>query len=71
MKVKNRYYSRSRIAESTFRHVLRYFTLDLSASDTARLTSISLRSINDIYIKLRWRLAEECERHSDLAGQIE
>ncbi|ODU40048.1 MAG: transposase [Lysobacteraceae bacterium SCN 69-48] len=71
MKGENRYYSRSRIAESTFRRVLRYFALDLSASDTARLTGISLRSINDIYIKLRWRLAEECERHSDLAGQIE
>ena len=68
---KNKYYSRSRIAESTFRHILRYFALDLSASDTARLTGISLRSINSIYIKLRYRLAEECERHSDLSGQIE
>ena len=54
-----------------FRRILRYFALDLSASDTARLTGISLRSINDIYIKLRWRLAGECERHSDLTGQIE
>ena len=68
---KNRYYGRSRIAESTFRRILRYFALDLSASDTARLTGISLRSINAIYIKLRYRLAEECERHSDLCGQIE
>lgn len=68
---KNRYYRRSRIAERVFRQILRYFALDLSASDTARLTGISLRSINTIYIKLRHRLAEECEKHSDLSGQIE
>jgi transposase-like protein len=50
---------------------MRYFALDLSASDTARLTGISLRSINAIYIKLRWRLAAECEAHAGLSGQIE
>ncbi|MCU7916230.1 MAG: hypothetical protein KZQ65_10140 [Candidatus Thiodiazotropha sp. (ex Gloverina cf. vestifex)] len=37
----------------------RYFSLDFSASDTARLTGISVRSINNIFIKLRIRLAEE------------
>ena len=71
MEKKNRYYYRSRIAEKTFRRILRYFSLDLSASDTARLTGVSVRSINAIYIKLRYRLAEECEKHSHLGGQIE
>jgi len=71
MERKNRYYYRSRIAEKTFRRILRYFSLDLSASDTARLTGVSVRSINAIYIKLRYRLAEECEKHSHLGGQIE
>lgn len=68
---KNRYYRRSRIAEKVFRQVIRYFALDLSASDTARLTGISVRSINAIYIKIRQRLAEECEQHSTVVGQIE
>ena len=71
MVYKNRYYKRSRIAEKVFRRIIRYFSLDLSASDTARLTDISVRSINNIYIKLRQRLAEECEQHSYVAGQIE
>ena len=71
MSGKNRYYQRSRIAERPFRQLLRYFALDLSASDTVRLTGISLRSVNDIYIKLRHRLAEECEHHNALSGQIE
>jgi len=71
MERKNRYYYRSRIAEKTFRRILRYFSLDLSASDTARLTGVSVRSINAIYIKLRYRLVEECEKHFHLGGQIE
>jgi len=68
---KNRYYCRSRIAEKTFRQLIRYFSLDLSASDSARLTGISVRSVNSIYIKLRQRLAEECKTHCPIAGQIE
>ena len=71
MQAKNRYYRHSRIAEPLFRQILRYFALDLSASDTVRLSGISLRSINPIYIKLRRRIARECEKHADLSGQIE
>ena len=71
MVVKNRYYKRFRIAEKKFRQIIRYFSLDISASDTARLTEISVRSINNIYIKLRHRLAEECEKDSAFSGQIE
>jgi hypothetical protein len=45
--------------------------LDLSAADTARLSGISLRSINGIYIKLRQRLAIECGKHNAWSGRIE
>lgn len=71
MVTKNRYYKRSRITEKKFRQIIRYFSLDISASDTARLTEISVRSINDIYIKIRHRLAEVCEDNSAFSGQIE
>ena len=71
MAYKNRYYRRSRIAEKKFRQIVRYFSLDFSASDTARLSGISVRSINSIYIKLRQRLAQECESHACIAGQVE
>ncbi len=53
MKAKNRYYSRSRITEAKFRQIIRFFAMDLTASDTAKLTNISVRSINTIYIRLR------------------
>lgn len=46
MKSKNRYYSRSRITEAKFRQIIRFFAMDLTASDTAKLTNISVRSIN-------------------------
>ena len=49
---------------------MRYFALDLTASDAAELTGISVRSINDIYLRVR-RLAEECARVSPFSGQLE
>jgi len=71
MTIRNRYYKHSRIAEKIFRCIIRYFALDFSASDTARLTGISVRSINAIFIKLRHRIAEECEKYSQFTGHIE
>ena len=68
---KNRYYRRSRIAEKTFRRLIRYFSLDLGASTAATLPGISARSVNAIYLKIRVRLAEESERHSPFAGEVE
>jgi hypothetical protein len=56
MKAKNRYYSCSRITEAKFRQIIRFFAMDFTASDTAKLTNISVRSINTIYIKLRKKL---------------
>ena len=59
MKAKNRYYSRSRITEAKFRQIIRFFAMDLTASDTAKLTNISVRSINTIYIRLRKKIAAQ------------
>ena len=71
MTVKNRYYYRSKIAEHKFRQLIRYFALDFTASDTARLTGISLRSVNAIYLKIRRRIAESCEQQSPFKGVVE
>ena len=66
MKAKNRYYSRSRITEAKFRQIIRFFAMDFTASDTAKLTNISVRSINTIYIRLRKKIAAQCEEISAL-----
>ena len=62
--VRNRYYHRSRISERKFREIVRCFAMDMSASDTARLTMISIRSLNPIFLKIRQRMAQQTERHS-------
>lgn len=68
---KNRYFSRSKISEAKFREILRYFAMDLTASDCAELSGISMRSINTIYLRIRRRLAEQCEQISPLGGELE
>lgn len=67
----NRYYKRAKISEAKFRYLLRLFALDLTASDTARLTGLSVRSVNALYLRLRHRLQAECPVPVDLAGAVE
>ena len=71
MKLKNKYQKFSKISEPQFRQILRLFALDLTASDTARLTGISVRSINTLFLKLRQRLAAECEQQTPFDGVVE
>jgi transposase len=71
MNVKNRYYRRSRISEKKLRQLLRCFAMDFTATDTATLTGISVRSVNSIYLKLRRRIAAVCEQQSPLQGAVE
>ena len=69
--VKNRYYRRSRIAEPLFRRLIKAFAMDLTATDAAELTGLSVRSVNDIYLKIRRRIAEHCEAQSPFRGEVE
>ena len=71
MQPANRYYRRSRITEGKFREFLRCFTLDLTATQAAQMTGLSLRTSKVLYQKLRARIAEECEASSPLSGEIE
>jgi transposase-like protein len=68
---KNKYYHRSRISEKRFRRLVRAFAMDFTATDTAELTGLSVRSVNDIYLKIRRRIAEHCEASSPFAGEVE
>jgi len=62
MRVKNRYYSRSRIAEAKSRQIIHFFMMDFT-SDTTKLTNISVRSITTIYIKLHKKLSLNAKKH--------
>ena len=71
MQLTNRYYKCSRISEAKFRYLLRLFALDLTASDTARLTGLSVRSVNALYLRLRRRLHTWCPVPAELDGAVE
>jgi transposase len=57
----NKYYRRSKISEARFRYLARCFALDLTASATASLTGLSVRTTNAVFLRIRHRLAEACE----------
>lgn len=61
-----RYYRRSRIPEDKFCELVRYFAQDLSATEVASLTGVTRKSVTTIFLKLRRRIAEHCERSSPL-----
>lgn len=68
----NKYYRRSRISEWKFRLLVRYFTLDLCATEVARLTGLTRKTVTVIFLKIRRRVTQECARNSPfLTGQIE
>ena len=71
MKRRNKYYKAAKISEAKFRYVLRCFDEDLTASSTARMAGLSVRSVNDIFIKIRRRLAERCEQQAKESGVFE
>ena len=67
---KNRYFRRSKISEAKFRQLVRYFAMDLTATDCAQLCGLSLRSVNSIYLRMRARMAEHCEARSPFVGEL-
>jgi transposase len=67
----NRYLRFAKISETRFRTLLRCFALDLTATQTAQMTGVSVRSVNPLFLRLRKRLAEECRRCSPFQGELE
>jgi transposase-like protein len=67
----NRYYRRSKISERKMRQIIKYFSLDLTASKTAEVVAVTRPSVSRIFVKIRQRIAEECERASPFGGTVE
>lgn len=64
MKSVNRYYQRSKISERKFRQIVRYLAMDFTASDVAQLTGLTRKTVTVIFLRIRQRVAAECERAS-------
>jgi transposase-like protein len=70
--MKNKYVSRSRISEKKFRELIRYYSVDLSASQIAELTKLSRQTINTYLTAIRRRLVEVCNgENAPFVGHIE
>jgi transposase-like protein len=71
MKTKNKYAKMAHISERKTREILKLFSCDLTATQTAEITGINLNTINRYFRKIRKRIAEECEEESPFAGEVE
>jgi len=62
----------SHISCRKFRDILRYFSEDINATTTARLSNVNRNSINKIYLEIRKKIALYCDSNSKLGvGEIE
>ena len=68
---KNKYIKRSHLSEAKFRVIIYYFVHDLPASKIVELSNVSRPTINNIFYKLRVRIARICEDSSPFSGEIE
>lgn len=56
----NKYVNRSKISEAKFRQLVRFFALDLTATQMAELTNLNRNTINRYVKGIRERIAEYC-----------
>ena len=68
---RNRYANRARISTWQVRQLVRYFVLDLTASQMALLTGLNRHTINRYVRAFRERIAQFCETQSPFGGEVE
>lgn len=69
MNSQNRYYSHARISEEKLLQLVHYFARDCSATEAAELSGMTRKSVTTIFLKIRRRMAQECERNSQLLAK--
>ena len=74
MKPQNKYLTHSHISEAKFRHILKEFCRDSTATETSDRTSISRLTVNTIYKAIRkriYKLAVEEEEEEVFTDEVE
>jgi len=62
---------RARISRAKFRHIVRLFALDLSATQIAAVSGLNRNTINRYLRFIRQAVARYCEQESPFAGEVE
>jgi len=68
---KNRYLKNSRISEHKFRQILKEFSFDSTASETAFRIGINRKTVNRIFHLFRKRIVLLCELEGKMDGEVE
>ena len=68
--MENKYVNRSKISEAKCRQLVKYFAVDLTATDCGELCYLNRNMINRFYNAFRERMAEHCAQHSPVTGEI-
>ena len=68
---KNRYLKNARISERHFRQILKEFSFDSTATETAFRTGINRKTINRIFHLFRKRIVLLCEIDGKMSGEVE
>lgn len=68
---KNKYIKKAHISERKFKEVLKGFSLDLKAEDTAQLNNISRNTLNRIFKKIRGRILYLTQEEAPFSGEVE
>ena len=68
---KNKYLKNARISDAQFRALLKEFSLDSTASETALRVSVNRKTVNRIFHLIRRRIVVLCEEESKFSGEVE
>jgi transposase len=68
---KNKYHNNAKISERKTREIFKYFSMDLTAEMTSKLTGTSRVTVNKYFFKIRKRLFEETMKERYIKGIIE
>ena len=71
MTIKNKYSKRYKISEKKFREILRYFSIDLNASQITELSNLNRNTINRYLKEIRIKIANHCQEQSPFRGEVE
>ncbi|GAA5522079.1 IS1595 family transposase [Aliifodinibius salicampi] len=66
----NKYVNRSKISEAKFRELVKLFSLDLTATQIAKLSGLNRNTVNRYIKGIRKRLAEYCEITGPISDRV-
>ena len=68
---KNRYSKNAKISEGKIKLLFKLFSLNLEATQIAKLVGLNRNTVNRYLRAIRERLAEHCEEQSPFSGEVE